>query len=99
MVFSNGRVLSLLKMSQRSVDTGSVPYQTWCHITGLTVPVFSKEKQNLKKARVQYSNYSAGYVEFLTTHGVIASVPIRIYIYSMKIKKDPFILWTDHEVF
>ena len=75
------------KISQRSVDTGSVPYQTWCHITWLTAPMFSKEKQNPKKANIQYSNYSAGYVEFLTTHGAIASVSIKIYIYSMKIKR------------
>ena len=40
----------LLKMSQQSVDTGSVPYQTWCHITWLTAP---KEKQNPKKANIQ----------------------------------------------
>ena len=77
-------------MSQRSVDTGSVPYQTWCHITGLTVPVFSKEKQNPKKANIQYSNYSAGYVEFSTTYGAIASVPINIiYSTSTEAIKDP----------
>ena len=83
MVFTNGRVLFLLKMSQRSVDTGSVPYQTWCHITWLTAPMFSKEKQNQKKANIQYSNYSAGYVEFSTTYGAIASVVLYPSILSI----------------
>ena len=77
----------LLKMSQQSVDTGSVPYQTWCHITWLTAP---KEKQNPKKANIQYSNYSAGYVEFSTTYVAIASVPINIiYSTSTEAIKDP----------